>query len=616
MTQLSLFEENNKLTEIEEMSRVMASCKTMEELSIYFCMQKGITHLPLYYNFDNVWPRYTSSFLTYFKDNTAYLSNIAATTPPKESAQFDFYDRRSNYHGVPEYKRDLLFCDQSGQVWKSTFTLVFTGNITYFHNDLKYPRFYEPVGTVKQWSFTPWRKFNKYPLYKDSIILNSDQDLSQIMQKNRPYTAEWMHSVNYHNYMTLLCCPQLEQLYKAGYAFAEEIINYKELDQIPVSPWSKVEGNTEKAVHAFNMLCKPGTKPKDIFQTEKPVYSTLKNEKSLQTWNRFRLLFKQGKIKADTVEQVYHAGFDDDILKQISSILNHTYEGKAVFNWNTLLNYLNRLDMYEAISASEAIPLLLDVLRMSDQLNVKPNITGDSLKREHDVLARTCRQKRNEILAAQMTGACKKLEKFDYAESIYFIRGIRSYDDLLDEARQQHNCVASYAQSIINGNSLIYVMREKNNPDKSLITIELTPKSTEIRQKYLAFNQPIRNKSQSEFIDRWLNCVRQCRKEKADSIQILLDSGFRPDRQNPALQPDGMFMYCSTTIIDLQNYIACNAYPDNVSRFASPISSNGQNIYGTVTFSNALSKDKMEKLNLLPGKIEYGMEKRRVILPR
>ncbi|WP_080678410.1 PcfJ domain-containing protein [Ruminococcus albus] len=83
-------------------------------------------------------------------------------------------------------------------------------------------------------------------------------------------------------------------------------------------------------------------------------------------------------------------------------------------------------------------------------------------------------------------------------------------DDLLDEATQQHNCVASYAQSIAEGRSLIYVMREKKAPEKSLITIELTPKTHKIRQKLLAYNCPIRNKAQTEFIERWHKHVLEC----------------------------------------------------------------------------------------------------------
>ena len=126
-----------------------------------------------------------------------------------------------------------------------------------------------------------------------------------------------------------------------------------------------------------------------------------------------------------------------------------------------------------------------------------------------------------------MQNNCEKMKKYDYTEGVYFVRGIRSHDDLLDEANQQHNCVAAYGSRIANGSSYIYVLREVAKPDKSLITIELSPDGRNIRQKYLeaeiwimavepspygrniiqkylAYNQPVRNRSQSEFIDRWM----------------------------------------------------------------------------------------------------------------
>ena len=84
-----------------------------------------------------------------------------------------------------------------------------------------------------------------------------------------------------------------------------------------------------------------------------------------------------------------------------------------------------------------------------------------------------------------------------YTEGVYFVRGIRSHDDLLDEANQQHNCVAAYGSRIANGSSYIYVLREVAKPDKSLITIELSPDGRNIRQKYLAYTNFVTKASNS-----------------------------------------------------------------------------------------------------------------------
>ena len=61
---------------------------------------------------------------------------------------------------------------------------------------------------------------------------------------------------------------------------------------------------------------------------------------------------------------------------------------------------------------------------------MQPRINGDSLKREHDIAARNCRNRKNKIMAERMQNNCEKMKKYDYTEGVYFVRGIRSHDDL------------------------------------------------------------------------------------------------------------------------------------------------------------------------------------------
>ena len=193
-------------------------------------------------------------------------------------------------------------------------------------------------------------------------------------------------------------------------------------------------------------------------------------------------------------------GFKPKELDTLNSILGIRHNDKPVFTVTTLVNYLNRLDMYEAISTQEALPLLNDYLHMCRSLNMPPRIDGDSLKREHDIAARLTREQRNRIAEEEMRKhkeqeqreieeGNSKLARAEYHENIYFIRPITDYNDLLDEAIQQDNCVASYASRIARGESRIFTMRETAHPEKSLVTIELSPDCKTIRQKYLARNQ-------------------------------------------------------------------------------------------------------------------------------
>ena len=262
----------------------------------------------------------------------------------------------------------------------------------------------------------------------------------------------------------------------------------------------------------------PGTKPKDIFKTIKAVYTALKEEVNLQTWDVYRRMCKTGKIGQDTVKQVYDAGYTTKDLEYVSTILGVKYNDRNVFTWTSLINYLGRIDMYEAIDRREGLPILADYLNMCRQLEMEPRTDGDSLKREHDIAARLIRERRNEQQAQRMREAEERLRReiaegaikkgrLVYTERVYTVKPITDYDTLLDEARQQHNCVASYAEAIARGTSVICSMRETAHPEKSLVTIELSPDLRTIRQKFLAYNQPIRNKAMSDFIDRWMRQI-------------------------------------------------------------------------------------------------------------
>ena len=53
---------------------------------------------------------------------------------------------------------------------------------------------------------------------------------------------------------------------------------------------------------------------------------------------------------------------------------------------------------------------------MCNQLKMQPRINGDSLKREHDIAARNCRNRKNKIMAERMQNNCEKMKKYDYTE--------------------------------------------------------------------------------------------------------------------------------------------------------------------------------------------------------
>lgn len=60
-----------------------------------------------------------------------------------------------------------------------------------------------------------------------------------------------------------------------------------------------------------------------------------------------------------------------------------------------------------------------------------------------------------------------------YEDDEYVIYPATSIQDLIEESKQQKNCVRTYCKRVANNESQIYFMRKKSELEKSLVTIEV-----------------------------------------------------------------------------------------------------------------------------------------------
>ena len=339
---------------------------------------------------------------------------------------------------------------------------------------------------------------------KYNIINSADELLKEV----NPYGYAFAKNENVLS-VALLFFPKLEQLKKAGYAIADTIINGFYDTFANGGNWRSKFDITD--IKNISMIFHKGTSLYDILGFSRDIAKEMKDVGDINLWNSCRKLAKKGLLDVESIRFLKESDYDDKCIQKVYSIVTKGTDGKKYFTVPSLIRYLRKVDMYEAIETTEALMLIDDYIRCCHALSVKPRFDSDSLKREHDVMARNVRtkveQEKRDKLNQKMKPACEELHKYDYKEDIFFVRAINSFDDLLDEATQQSNCVACYADSIANRLSKIFVMRETAHPEKSLITIELSPADT-LRQKYMSHNRPIRNKAHSEFIDRWMKTVR------------------------------------------------------------------------------------------------------------
>ena len=361
------------------------------------------------------------------------------------------------------------------------------------------------------------------------VILNPEETLAYL-KLNRPSQYEWIMNgsskfkpANMQRLKLSLLLPGVEILDKAGYSKLVEPLfkaynfgtnAWKKL--ISDYIWAGIDLTQSNPAKIFYRIPKPFIKEfqtysfdeaKDIFhklgmtvdRTSKGiVYRTMKEMGiTLRTFNTSVLsepVFWSVLVQAD----------------------NH---GRPYFTAQSLVNYLNRIDTFEAIDNHEGLMLIYDYLNMCKQLDMKPRIDGDSLLREHDIAARLVTIQRTKAEEKEFHNAAELFKAYDYENSVFSVHVIDNQGWLLDKAKQQHNCVASYAHRIASGASIVFSMRSKHSPDKSLITIELDPRTLEVRQMYLAYNRRVTNPSQLVFIDRW--ATRNIKiKEGLDSAAI------------------------------------------------------------------------------------------------
>lgn len=74
---------------------------------------------------------------------------------------------------------------------------------------------------------------------------------------------------------------------------------------------------------------------------------------------------------------------------------------------------------------------------------------------------------------AKFDNSIETNKHLEWEQDNYLIRMPTSAEDIRDEADQMHHCVATYIPQIEAGEKIVMFMRDKENPDKSLVTVEV-----------------------------------------------------------------------------------------------------------------------------------------------
>ena len=221
-------------------------------------------------------------------------------------------------------------------------------------------------------------------------------------------------------------------------------------------------------------------KVKQLFKDQDYVKFMIKNE------------FKYNDLEAALICKTY----DKDLLKfmtysieRLKKIINMTNINikklKDYFAKNKYKNYL-LIEYYDYIRFASTLGL---------NLKDKNILFPKDLLAEHNKLQLEFQILKEPNMASKIEELANKLAINTYEDEKYIIKAAPTLESLIDESRQQDNCVRTYCKAYSNNELQIYLMRQRKDVNKSFVTIEVrNGKVVQARCKYNKLpNENIKN---------------------------------------------------------------------------------------------------------------------------
>ena len=275
--------------------------------------------------------------------------------------------------------------------------------------------------------------------------------------------------------------PQLEQLVKAGYGAVVR-------DIMQLSP----QVVNKRIKHLF----KSATREKNIVELPSFIREFIKTDPQM---NDKRMLAMERLYKA--IPNMSREDFEM-FKKAFPRYLIATYyiirflaDGEYTFREVCKLV----LGSKKNSGPKELLRYQKDYIRMCKQMEVPYERFPKDVKKIHDAVSANYRVKQDQFKAQAFEKKCNEYKEVSVASERYLIRFPNDLADLIMEGSTMHHCVASYADRVIDGTSIIFFMRKAADPETPYITMEFdrTGKLVQARKRC---NAAIGNTEESEFI--------------------------------------------------------------------------------------------------------------------
>ena len=230
-----------------------------------------------------------------------------------------------------------------------------------------------------------------------------------------------------------------------------------------------------------------------IFGVPKDFYPFMKRFNITYTQLKLLRLLREKNInKIRYLERYVGYSGDTDNLEEIAGYINI----------NHFITYAKMhrgaIDRY----------LYKDYLKFAKNLGIdlkdKKYLFPENLQEEHDKYEKQYNVAKKETVNKNIENRAKLLEKNIFNDNKFIIFPAKNYEQLLDESKQQKNCVRTYAEDYARGRCDIYFMRKVEKRNKSLVTVEVK-RNTVVQSRIKCNKNP--SKEETLFLKKWENKI-------------------------------------------------------------------------------------------------------------
>lgn len=250
---------------------------------------------------------------------------------------------------------------------------------------------------------------------------------------------------------------------------------------------------------------KKGRNPSDILGLPNSVWKTIYNLNKNDSYcgyiyNQFSDIISfalKYKNKPDIIINVIENCYKIDI-NQFSNFVE-LFESN--YNCNRLVEYLTEdIYIYQGISnCKEGFQLLYDYVHMCKLMDIEFEKYPKSLKLRHDLASKNLNIMVSDKEAKEMELVLKdtSYKNLSYKGIKYSVLLPKNANDIINEGKQLSHCGGSYVDLVKNKKTMMLFMRNNENLEKSLITLEV--RNNTLRQ-YAGFGDRYPNEEEMEFI--------------------------------------------------------------------------------------------------------------------